>query len=98
MDPIYIFLILLVIVILILVANVKVVPQAHAYVIERLGAYRTTWDTGLHFMVPFFDKVSKKVSLKEQVIDFPPQPVITKDNVTMHVETVVLMSRVENQP
>ena len=89
MDPIYIFLILLVIVILILVANVKVVPQAHAYVIERLGAYRTTWDTGLHFMVPFFDKVSKKVSLKEQVIDFPPQPVITKDNVTMQIDTVV---------
>ena len=89
MDPIYIFLILLVIVILILVANVKVVPQAHAYVIERLGAYRATWDTGLHFMVPFFDKVSKKVSLKEQVIDFPPQPVITKDNVTMQIDTVV---------
>lgn len=89
MDPIYIFLILLVIVILILVANVKVVPQAHAYVIERLGAYRSTWDTGLHFMVPFFDKVSKKVSLKEQVIDFPPQPVITKDNVTMQIDTVV---------
>ena len=84
-----IFLVLLIIVILILVVNVKVVPQAHAYVIERLGAYRTTWDTGLHFMVPFFDKVSKKVSLKEQVIDFPPQPVITKDNVTMQIDTVV---------
>ena len=84
-----VLLILLVIVILILVANVKVVPQAHAYVIERLGAYRTTWDTGLHFMVPFFDKISKKVSLKEQVIDFPPQPVITKDNVTMQIDTVV---------
>ncbi len=89
MDGFLVFLILIVIVILILVANVKVVPQAHAYVIERLGAYRTTWDTGLHFMVPFFDKVSKKVSLKEQVIDFPPQPVITKDNVTMQIDTVV---------
>lgn len=89
MDGFIVFLILIVIVILILVANVKVVPQAHAYVIERLGAYRTTWDTGLHFMVPFFDKVSKKVSLKEQVIDFPPQPVITKDNVTMQIDTVV---------
>lgn len=89
MESFIVFLILIVIVILILVANVKVVPQAHAYVIERLGAYRTTWDTGLHFMVPFFDKVSKKVSLKEQVIDFPPQPVITKDNVTMQIDTVV---------
>ncbi len=89
MEGFIVFLILIVIVILILVANVKVVPQAHAYVIERLGAYHTTWDTGLHFMVPFFDKVSKKVSLKEQVIDFPPQPVITKDNVTMQIDTVV---------
>ncbi|WP_416200936.1 MAG: FtsH protease regulator HflK [Thermocaproicibacter melissae] len=89
MDPFLIFLILLVIVILILVTNVKVVPQAHAYVVERLGAYRVTWDTGLHFLVPFFDRVAKKVSLKEQVIDFPPQPVITKDNVTMQIDTVV---------
>ena len=67
----------------------KVVPQAHAYVIERLGAYHSTWSTGLHFMIPFIDKISKKVSLKEQVIDFPPQPVITKDNVTMQIDTVV---------
>lgn len=89
MEGFIVFLILIAIVVLILVANIKVVPQAHAYVIERLGAYRTTWDTGLHFMVPFFDKVSKKVSLKEQVIDFPPQPVITKDNVTMQIDTVV---------
>jgi regulator of protease activity HflC (stomatin/prohibitin superfamily) len=89
MEGFIIFLVLLVLVVLILVANVKVVPQAHAYVIERLGAYSATWDTGLHFMVPFFDKVSKKVSLKEQVIDFPPQPVITKDNVTMQIDTVV---------
>lgn len=83
------FLILVVFVILVLIANVKVVPQAHAYVIERLGAYQTTWDTGLHFKVPFVDRISKKVSLKEQVIDYPPQPVITKDNVTMQIDTVV---------
>ena len=86
----YIVLIILIIfVIAILTSNIKVVPQAHAYVIERLGAYQMTWDTGLHFKVPFIDKVSKKVSLKEQVIDFPPQPVITKDNVTMQIDTVV---------
>ena len=64
-------------------------PQAHAFVVERLGAYRITWGTGLHFKVPFLDKIAKKVSLKEQVIDFPPQPVITKDNVTMQIDTVV---------
>jgi regulator of protease activity HflC (stomatin/prohibitin superfamily) len=80
---------LVLIAIIILISNIKVVPQAHAYVIERLGAYRSTWETGLHFKVPFIDKVSKKVSLKEQVIDFPPQPVITKDNVTMQIDTVV---------
>ena len=85
----WVLIILIAVVFIILIANVKVVPQAHAYVIERLGAYQTTWDTGLHFMVPFIDKVSKKVSLKEQVIDFPPQPVITKDNVTMQIDTVV---------
>lgn len=76
-------------IILILISNIKVVPQAHAYVIERLGAYQVTWNTGLHFKVPFIDKLAKKVSLKEQVIDFPPQPVITKDNVTMQIDTVV---------
>ncbi len=85
----WVLIILIVVAFIILIANVKVVPQAHAYVIERLGAYQTTWDTGLHFMVPFIDKLSKKVSLKEQVIDFPPQPVITKDNVTMQIDTVV---------
>ncbi len=85
----WVLIILIAVVFIILIANVKVVPQAHAYVIERLGAYQMTWDTGLHFMVPFIDKVSKKVSLKEQVIDFPPQPVITKDNVTMQIDTVV---------
>jgi regulator of protease activity HflC (stomatin/prohibitin superfamily) len=68
---------------------VKIVPQAHAYVVERLGAYHSTWGTGLHVKIPFIDKISRKVSLKEQVVDFPPQPVITRDNVTMQIDTVV---------
>ena len=85
----YIFLILVVIILIILISNVKIVPQAHSYVVERLGTYRASWDTGLHFMIPFVDRVAKRVSLKEQVIDFPPQPVITKDNVTMQIDTVV---------
>ena len=80
---------LAVIIIFIVILNIKVVPQAHAYVVERLGAYHSTWSTGLHFKIPFLDKIAKKVSLKEQVIDFPPQPVITKDNVTMQIDTVV---------
>ena len=77
------------IVLILVVRNIQIVPQAHAYVIERLGAYSTTWDTGLHIKVPFIDRISKKVSLKEQVVDFPPQPVITRDNVTMQIDTVV---------
>ncbi|HEX2985848.1 MAG TPA: SPFH domain-containing protein [Caproiciproducens sp.] len=86
----YIILIaLVVIIILIVISNIKVVPQANAYVLERLGAYHSTWGTGLHFKIPFVDKVAKKVSLKEQVIDFPPQPVITKDNVTIQIDTVI---------
>ncbi|MBE6831297.1 SPFH domain-containing protein [Clostridium sp. KNHs216] len=80
---------LAIIVLIILISNIKVVPQAHVYVVERLGAYNSTWTTGLHFKIPFIDKISKRVSLKEQVIDFPPQPVITKDNVTMQIDTVV---------
>ncbi len=68
---------------------IKIVPQAHAYVIERLGAYQSTWSVGLHFKVPFIDKVARRVILKEQVVDFAPQPVITKDNVTMRIDTVV---------
>ncbi|WP_322199309.1 SPFH domain-containing protein [Acutalibacter intestini] len=72
-----------------IVSNFKIVPQAHAYVIERLGTFHATWGTGLHFKIPFIDRVAKKVSMKEQVIDFPPQPVITKDNVTMQIDTVV---------
>lgn len=81
--------IVILILLLILISSIKIVPQAHAFVIERLGAYHVTWNTGLHFKIPFIEKVSKKVSLKEQVIDFPPQPVITKDNVTMQIDTVV---------
>ncbi len=68
---------------------VRIVPQATVYVIERLGAYHVTWETGLHFKVPFFDRIAKKVSIKEQVVDFKPQPVITKDNVTMQIDTIV---------
>jgi len=71
------------------VANIKIVPQAHAFVIERLGTYATTWETGLHVKVPFVDRIARKVTMKEQIIDFPPQPVITKDNVTMQIDTVV---------
>lgn len=70
-------------------ANIKIVPQATVFVIERLGTYYATWETGLHFKVPFFDRISKRVSIKEQVVDFKPQPVITKDNVTMQIDTVV---------
>ena len=78
-----------VVLIFILVRCVRIVPQAKAYVIEFLGAYKTTWNTGLNFKIPFFERVAKIVSLKEQVADFPPQPVITKDNVTMQIDTVV---------
>ena len=78
-----------IIVIAILVANVKIVPQAQVYVLERLGAYYATWEKGIHFKIPIIDKVAKKISLKEQVVDFAPQPVITKDNVTMQIDTIV---------
>ena len=77
-----IFIMIVILALVVVVANIKIVPQAHAYVIERLGAYHATWQTGLHLKVPFVDRISKKVSLKEQVVDFPPQPVITRDNVT----------------
>lgn len=75
-----------------ILSNIRVVPQATAFVIERLGAYKTTWDVGLHVKVPFIERIACKVSLKEQVVDFPPQPVITKDNVTMQIDTVVYFS------
>lgn len=79
-----------VVVILIIIAScIKIVPQAHAIILERLGAYKATWSVGLHFKTPFIDKVARKVSLKEQVVDFAPQPVITKDNVTMRIDTVI---------
>jgi len=79
----------LAVVIGLLVANIRIVPQARAYVVERLGAYYGTWQVGLHFKLPLIDKIARKVSLKEKVIDFPPQPVITKDNVTMEIDTVI---------
>ena len=75
--------------VVIVVLNIKIVPQSKAYVIERLGTYSTTWQTGLHVKIPFIEKVARMVSLKEQIVDFPPQPVITKDNVTMQIDTVV---------
>ena len=84
-----IFLILVLIVVIILVSNIKIVPQAKAYTIERLGSYQGTWQTGLHFKIPLIEKIARKVTLKEQVVDFEPQPVITKDNVTMQIDTVV---------
>ncbi|MCX4322490.1 MAG: SPFH/Band 7/PHB domain protein [Lachnospiraceae bacterium] len=82
-------LVVLVLIVLILASCIKIVPQAQAYVVERLGAYQQTWSVGLHIKVPFIDKVAKRVVLKEQVVDFAPQPVITKDNVTMRIDTVV---------
>ncbi len=85
MFIVYILLILVVVII----ANIKIVPQAHAYVIERLGTYSGTWNVGLHVKIPFIDRIAKRVTLKEQVVDFAPQPVITKDNVTMQIDTVV---------
>ncbi|MCO8192966.1 MULTISPECIES: SPFH domain-containing protein [Anaerofustis] len=83
------FVLLIILLMALLIANVKIVAQSYAYVIERLGSYYTTWQTGLHIKIPFIEVIAKKVSLKEQVIDFPPQPVITKDNVTMQIDTVV---------
>ena len=84
-----VMLVILILIVLILVSCIKIVPQAYAYVVERLGAYQGTWSVGLHFKMPFLDKVAKRVNLKEQVVDFAPQPVITKDNVTMRIDTVV---------
>ena len=89
MGPLIVIAIILLIILIAIISTVKIVPQAHAYVVERLGAYHSTWGTGLHVKIPFIDKVSRKVSLKEQVVDFPPQPVITRDNVTMQIDTVV---------
>ncbi len=86
---VFIFLVLVVFIIIILSSCIKIVPQAYAYVVERLGAFQGTWQVGLHFKLPLLDKIARRVNLKEQVVDFAPQPVITKDNVTMRIDTVV---------
>ncbi len=92
MPPIIIAIVWLIfafVVLMLLASNIRIVPQAQAYVVERLGAYHSTWGVGLHFKIPLIEKVAKKISLKEQVVDFPPQPVITEDNVTMQIDTVI---------
>ncbi|MBQ9589335.1 MAG: SPFH/Band 7/PHB domain protein [Butyrivibrio sp.] len=81
--------IVLILILALVAANIKIVPQAHSYVVERLGAYKETWDVGLHIKVPFIDRVARQVDLKEQYCDFPPQPVITQDNVTMQIDSIV---------
>ena len=89
MGGIIVLLVVIVLVLWILASCIRIVPQAYAVVLERLGAYKATWGTGIHFKVPFIERVERRVNLKEQVVDFPPQPVITKDNVTMQIDTVV---------
>ena len=86
---IYILIALIIVALILIITNIRIVPQSNAFVIERLGAYQGTWNVGLHVKMPFFDRIVKKVSLKEKVFDFPPQPVITRDNVTMMIDTVV---------
>ncbi len=86
-----VLIVILVIVLVLVLPNIKIVPQAKRYVVERLGSYYTTWENGLHFKVPFIDRIANVVSIKEQVLDFAPQPVITKDNVTMQIDTVVYL-------
>lgn len=88
MGP-YVFFFFIAVIIVIIISNIKIVPQAQAYIVERLGAYKETWEVGLHVKIPLIDKVSNRVSVKEKIFDFPPQPVITKDNVTMQIDTVV---------
>lgn len=85
----YVVLILIIVILIILSSCIKIVPQAHAMILERLGGYQDTWGVGIHFKVPFIDRIARRVLLKEQVVDFAPQPVITKDNVTMRIDTVV---------
>ena len=89
MGGVVVLLVVIVLVLWVLASCIRIVPQAYAVVLERLGAYKATWSTGIHFKVPFIERVARRVNLKEQVVDFPPQPVITKDNVTMQIETVV---------
>ena len=95
-STIPVILILVLVFVVIVISRIRIVQQAKAYVIERLGAYKTTWGVGIHFLVPFIERVAKVVSLKEQVADFPPQPVITKDNVTMQIDTVVYFQVTSN--
>ncbi len=85
----YVLAVFIILVLVLLASNIKVVPQAHSFVIEELGAYKETWDVGLHFKIPFIDRIARKVDLKEQYCDFPPQPVITQDNVTMQIDSIV---------
>ena len=89
MGGVVVLLVVIVLVLWVLASCIRIVPQAYAVVLERLGAYKATWNTGIHFKVPFIERVARRVNLKEQVVDFPPQPVITKDNVTMQIDTVV---------
>ena len=91
-GPLIVALILFVILLVIIIANIRIVPQASVYVIERLGTFSQEWHTGPHFLIPFMDRVAKVVTIKEQVVDFKPQPVITKDNVTMQIDTVVFFA------
>ena len=89
MGGVVVLLVVIVLVLWVLASCIRIVPQAYAVVLERLGAYKATWSTGIHFKVPFIERVARRVNLKEQVVDFPPQPVITKDNITMQIDTVV---------
>ena len=89
MGGVIVLLVVIVLVLWVLASCIRIVPQAYAVVLERLGAYKATWSTGIHFKVPFIERVARRVNLKEQVVDFPPQPVITKDNVTIQIDTVV---------
>ena len=89
------FIIAIVAIAILIVNNIRIVPQTQVYIIERLGKYQTKWDAGLHLKFPFIDRVVKKVSVKEQVLDFPPQPVITKDNVTMNIDSVVFLKVID---
>ena len=86
---IYIFIAIFIIILIMIIVNIRVVSQSQAFIIERLGGYHSTWNVGIHVKMPFIDKIINKMSLKEKVFDFPPQPVITKDNVTMMIDTVV---------
>ncbi len=92
---VYITLLVVVFILIYLITRIKIVPQAQVYVLERMGVYKKSWESGIHFLIPFVDRISKKVSIKEQVVDFKPQPVITKDNVTMQIDTVVFFQVTE---